>query len=133
MSKSKLNIVSIILTVIGIYPIIMITKSLFIEIKSLIKTLCCKHEWRYWKLHLHCTEHSGINDTVLEKWRRCDKCGKQQEMNMIPKEWGWKSSYQDLPEDSDTIHYDIEIGKYAKRRETISDIRDKKLNQILGN
>lgn len=117
----------IILVIFGLYPFI----QLYRNIKISVRKLFCKHEWRYWKMHLHCTQHNGIDDTILTRWRKCECCGKKQEMNMLPGNWHWEKSYDDLPEDSDTIHFDVDINNgLSKRRETLSDKRDKKLNQL---
>lgn len=120
-----MKIKDILLTISGLYFIVH-----FYD--KFLKKVFCSHKWRYWEAHLHCTQHSGINDTKFVKWKRCEKCDKQQEMNMIPKEWGWKRSNYTLPDDVDTIHFDVDINKgHSIRRETLSDRRNSKLNSIL--
>lgn len=123
-----MKIKDIILYITGLYPFV----NLYKESKPLIKITFCKHQWSYWKSHLHCKEHQGIDDTILVKWRRCDCCGKKQEMDMLPGNWYWKKSNISLPEDSDTIHFNVDLNSgFTHRIETISDKRNKKLNQIL--
>lgn len=124
----KIKNKDVLLTFFGLYQFIQIYK----ELKPFIKTLFCKHEWRHWKIHLHCKHHLGIDDTILVKWRRCECCGKKQEMNMLPGNWYWEKSYYDLPEDNDTIHFDVDLNNVLTRREALSDKRDKKINKILN-
>ncbi len=121
----------IILIIIGILPLIRILKDIYSTIGRELMVLFCRHQWNYWKMHIHCTEHSGIDNTIMTKWRRCDKCQKCQKLNTLPGDWTWKKSSYDLPDDTDTIHFDVKSSVLI-RRETISDKRDKKINQILG-
>ena len=124
-----MKIKDILLTISGLYFFVHLYK----DIKPFIKRLLCDHEWRYWKMHLHCNQHQGIDNTVLTRWRRCECCGKKQEKNMLPGNWYWEKSNYDLPEDSDTIHFDVDINSgLSTRRESLSDKRNKKLNKILN-
>lgn len=34
-----------------------------------------------------------LNGHQLVKWRKCNKCGKKQELSMIPGNWNWKTTY----------------------------------------
>ena len=124
----KIKTKDILLTIFGLYTFV----RLYNNIAPDIKRLFCNHEWRYWKMQLHCDQHSGIDDTTLVRWRRCECCSKKQEMNMLPGNWYWENSNYDLPEDDDIIHFDVDLNNVSSRRETISDKRNKKLNQILS-
>jgi len=118
------------LSLIGLYIFVKLYEDVSCYYIPLIKRLICKHEWKYWKMHLHCDDHRGIDNSILIRWRRCDCCGKKQEMNMLPGNWHWVKSYEYLPEDDDTIHIDV-LDNISKRRESLSDKRDMKLNELL--
>jgi hypothetical protein len=119
--------IKVILTIIGLYPIIQLFGSMITLFSEFVKILFCDHNYRYWNVHLKST-HSGINDTVLTKWRKCEKCEKQQELDMRPGVWDWKKSDYDLPEDTDTIVVNV---KLFGEEETKSEKRERKIDLIL--
>jgi len=100
------------------------------SIKLILSNLFCSHNWRYWHVKLTSDKRS-INGTVLHnKYRRCEKCKKQQSFKMIPKNSRWDPSSIILPENKDTIDVEANIlGSTPSKR----DIRDKLLDQLLNN
>lgn len=92
-------------------------------IKFYFKQLLCDHSWRYWNVRLH-SDRSGVNGTILPRWRKCDKCHKQQQKRIS----GWVKSIKTLPDDNDTIDVDVRI---VGEPETKQEKRDRLINNIL--
>ena len=96
-------------------------------VKTTSIRLFCNHDWRYWNVKLN-SKRQGIDGTVLRRWRRCEKCDKQQKLNMIPGNWNWERSNRLLPEDTDTVEVDVRL---MGEPESKSDRRDKIIDKIL--
>lgn len=105
--------------------------SLYESISVLTKQTFCNHNYRFWKMKMLVYNKKSnlrhLDGREMLKWRKCNKCGKKQELSMIPGEWKWKKTYRNLPDNKNVI--DVEIRQLGE--ETKSEKRDRLINQIL--
>lgn len=106
-------------------------KALYKSISTFTKQTFCNHDYRFWKMRMVVDNQNSslkhLHGNEMVKWRKCDKCGKKQELSMIPGEWHWKTTYNNLPDSTNVI--DVEIRQLGE--ETKSEKRDRLINQIL--
>lgn len=105
--------------------------SMYYSISLLTRRYFCSHNYIYWKMRMVVDNKNShlnhLNGRQLVKWRKCDKCGKKQELSMIPGNWKWKTTYRNLPDSINVIDVEIrQLGEEAK-----SEKRDRLINQIL--
>lgn len=90
------------------------------------KKTFCNHDYKFWKMRM-IIEDRYLNNREMVKWRKCNKCGKKQELSMKPGDFKWKKTYRDLPDNKNII--DVELKRVG--HESKSEKRNRIINSLL--
>jgi hypothetical protein len=107
--------------------------NLYREIKSLVKILFCDHVYQTWDMRFDASESEKLKrfhgEVFKDAFRKCVKCEKQAEaLSMIPGQFGWKKTYQELPKNQTVI--DVEVFGFGEETKKMK--RDRVINSILN-
>lgn len=102
---------------------------MFSLIKHLFNiSIFCRHQWEYWDVKLRCDHKKTIDGTILNNnIRKCSKCNKQEQLQMIPKNFRWIENYTKLPTDTKLIETWVNV--YGKKNK--AELREDKINSII--
>ena len=94
-----------------------------------LKKLFCDHVYQTWDMRMVCENDKRFDGNIIkDRYRKCVKCGRCQELKMIPRDFKWVKSYQHLPSNKNII--DVEIILYGQ--ETKRQKRDRIIRDILS-
>ena len=122
------KVLEIILTITGLIVFVRIYEGLV----PLVKIMFCDHVYQTWDMRFDASESEKLKrfhgEVFKDAFRKCVKCEKQAEaLSMIPGQFGWKKTYQELPKNQTVI--DVEVFGFGEETKKMK--RDRVINSIL--
>ncbi len=123
------KVLEIILTITGLIVFVRLYEGLV----PLVKVMFCDHVYQTWDMRIDASESEKLKrfhgEVFKDAFRKCVKCEKQAEaLSMIPGQFGWKKTYQELPDNQTMI--DVEVFGFGEETKKMK--RDRVINSILN-
>jgi hypothetical protein len=123
------KVLNFILTITGLIVFV----RLYDGLVPLVKMMFCDHVYQTWDMRIDASDSEKLSrfhgEVFKDAFRKCVNCDKQAEkLSMIPGQYGWKKTYQELPDNKKVI--DVEVFGFGEETKKMK--RDRVINSILN-